>query len=448
MILAGAYKSVVTPHVGINLDGDFKAVKSEGIMDDLYVNAIVFDDGKKEVALVSADVCNINSQIIDNLIIPRITDICGIDKNNIIISATHTHGGPLLFTSEPELFGEVSDSYVDFFVQTLASCVFMAKKNKRPVYINIGKSINKDSAFNRRLKKPDGSIVMNFVEEEYLKDCVPSGTADYELLAARIDDTEGITRALIVNYANHNNIIMNNNITSDMAGAMRETLEKIYQKDVVILFLLGACGNVNWINYKNRKREKARNFYKLMGMSLAGTVLQAMLEAEKIESPVIYSESKVLKIIERPYRDYDSFVDYTFGKSEELKNLFFEVYKKDKEKNSQNDLKIFDVPVNVFSIGDNFAISTNPAELFCEFGIEIKQKSPFKFTMVAGLTNGYCGYVPTRQAFDEGGYEVRKLQNSSYLDINAGELILNESLKLLKNAEKNYNYFKERSILE
>jgi len=40
-------------------------------------------------------------------------------------------------------------------------------------------------------------------------------------------------------------------------------------------------------------------------------------------------------------------------------------------------------------------------------GLNIKARSPFKNTFMLGLSQGYCGYVPDRKAFLEGGYEVR-----------------------------------------
>ena len=48
------------------------------------------------------------------------------------------------------------------------------------------------------------------------------------------------------------------------------------------------------------------------------------------------------------------------------------------------------------------AISTNPAELFVEFGLEIKERSPFEVTLISELANGWCGYVPTEAAFTQG----------------------------------------------
>src|SRR5208337_1698163 len=81
-------------------------------------------------------------------------------------------------------------------------------------------------------------------------------------------------------------------------------------------------------------------------------------------------------------------------------------------------------------IGDDFAIVTNPNELFCGIGLSIKKKSPFKHTMVAEQTNGAHGYVPTAKAFAGGGYETW-FGEHSYLTTRAGEIIEKESLDIL-----------------
>ncbi len=82
-------------------------------------------------------------------------------------------------------------------------------------------------------------------------------------------------------------------------------------------------------------------------------------------------------------------------------------------------------------VGD-VAIATNPGELFVEFGLEIKEKSPFKHTFVVELANGYAGYIPTQQAFQEGGYEPLHTVHSSHLRVDAGDIMVEETLNLLK----------------
>jgi len=47
-----------------------------------------------------------------------------------------------------------------------------------------------------------------------------------------------------------------------------------------------------------------------------------------------------------------------------------------------------------------------PMEVFSELGAAVAEQSPFPWTAVSGYTNGSTGYLPTADAFDEGGYEV------------------------------------------
>jgi hypothetical protein len=58
--------------------------------------------------------------------------------------------------------------------------------------------------------------------------------------------------------------------------------------------------------------------------------------------------------------------------------------------------KTIDVEVVAFKLGD-FRMITFPAELTVNIGLNIKQKSPFENTFVAGYTNGYNYYAPTAE---------------------------------------------------
>ena len=77
-----------------------------------------------------------------------------------------------------------------------------------------------------------------------------------------------------------------------------------------------------------------------------------------------------------------------------------------------------------------------PGELFVEYGLEIKEKSPFAHTLIIGYANDYVGYIPTLEAFQEGGYEVRT-GLASKLDPKTGEIITGKALEIL-------NKFKEK----
>ena len=64
------------------------------------------------------------------------------------------------------------------------------------------------------------------------------------------------------------------------------------------------------------------------------------------------------------------------------------------------------VPVRFLRINDTL-IWAAPVELFCEIAIAVRNQSPFAHTFYFGYTNGWFGYLPTAQAFAEGGYEPK-----------------------------------------
>ena len=45
-------------------------------------------------------------------------------------------------------------------------------------------------------------------------------------------------------------------------------------------------------------------------------------------------------------------------------------------------------------------------EILREFGLDIKARSGFEYTMISTLTNAHFGYLAVREAFDQGGYET------------------------------------------
>jgi neutral ceramidase len=81
-------------------------------------------------------------------------------------------------------------------------------------------------------------------------------------------------------------------------------------------------------------------------------------------------------------------------------------------------------------IGDVYLVAV-PAEYFTVLGLEIKRRSPHRYTFVCGLTNDYVGYLPNKIGFEKGGYQTW-MGLHSFTEIGTGEMVVEECLKLLE----------------
>lgn len=90
-----------------------------------------------------------------------------------------------------------------------------------------------------------------------------------------------------------------------------------------------------------------------------------------------------------------------------------------------------EVEVQAIQVGPAVFIS-NPGELFCQLGLDLKAGSPFRFTFPVELANGSVGYIPTEEAFGQhgGGYETRL--GVSRLVVTAGRQIVETRLELAR----------------
>src|SRR5262249_30819805 len=90
--------------------------------------------------------------------------------------------------------------------------------------------------------------------------------------------------------------------------------------------------------------------------------------------------------------------------------------------------------LQVLLIGD-IAIVGVPAELFTQLGVDIKNRSPFRYTYVAELANDWIGYIPNREGHKLGAYQCWTGFHS-YAEPRTGERIRDEAVSLLKEVAK------------
>src|SRR5262249_18540726 len=80
--------------------------------------------------------------------------------------------------------------------------------------------------------------------------------------------------------------------------------------------------------------------------------------------------------------------------------------------------------MTIVTLGHEIAFVGIPGELFVELGLALKSNPYFHHTFVFGYSNDLVGYIPTREAYAQGGYEVATARVAQ----GTGELILQEAL--------------------
>lgn len=443
----------ITPSVGASLAGYFEDRKSTAVHDNLIAQAFLFESGKERVVLITCDLVALSVETVDEAR-SLINQEFSIPPENVFIHATHTHTGPATIGG----FGVPPDSdYLQALPGKVAASVRQAVSTLAPGRIGFGVGKEAGVSFNRRYLMKDGTVRTNPGAGDAWEKIIgkgnpdivkPSGPIDPEVVVVRIEGEKGKLRAILVSFACHLDTIGGNLISADYAGVIRKVMRQAKGEGVTVGFFTGTAGNINHLDFLTGNI-KTGYFAQTEWM---GNVLAA--EARKVSEKIdceplktVKSAAAVLEIpIRRPNEKELKFARRVVGMdlakiSEEdkaelrrrsnlfgdeaawLKEMLFVVGEgKKKEK----------APVGVVRLNDaGFAFL--PGEVFVEFGLRIKAESKLKPMFVVELTNSGLGYIPTRQAFSEGtGYEER-LARSSKLAPEAGDLITDTAIELLKS---------------
>ncbi|HZH71566.1 MAG TPA: neutral/alkaline non-lysosomal ceramidase N-terminal domain-containing protein [Mariniphaga sp.] len=440
----------ITPPVGYPRYG-YPSEKSTGVLDPLLAKALVFKQGDVQGAIL---VCNLLAipRDLSRIVRERASARTGIPFQNITVSATHTHTSPRI-TKEfkeyalRELSGELTEedqiSYFSFLIDGMTEAIVSAYNNLIEMNLFSGIGEAPGITFNRRYLMTDGRVRFN-PGRKNSKVVKPAGPVDTDVhfLFLRSDGRDQSSASLSV-FASHY-VRGGSEFSSDYPFYLQERLKEIYGVQHTSVFGLGACGNVNTVNLKGETEEpnnKVRNF----GKELAD-VIEKVLPITKQSVPNLKIVSQTIYL---PLQDFTQ-EELTWSK-EDSSSLYQErdfLSKRRKLKISEwgvqpplELLRVYEavppavsgepwylpVEIHVFKLDPKTAIVTMPGELFTEFGIDLKKRSPFSNTMLIELANADIAYIPTIQGFKEGDYEAI----NSRLIPGAGEVMIDSAIEIL-----------------
>ena len=430
----------ITPQPGLPLMGNFRTdYAARGVHDPLWSRAVVFADEQGEKAgLLAVDICMLDRQ---NVAFLRevIGSECDIRPQNVLVHATHTHSA-LATSGKLGLAVEIAPhaSAIEAFLRKAAAAVVLANGRLEDATFEVGYASEDRVSFNRRLQRRDGTTQMNWeaLEPGFDPGQVVGawGPIDPEMVCLTVRREQQPTAAL-VNFGLHPAILAGDNwlYSADYPGYLRDALSQSRGNDSPCLFLNGCCGDVNHVDYRDPNQGRGYEMAQHVGSLLAAKARQAIDTSEPLSADCLrVSRDRVelerLKISpsEREWCDQVLEQAREHPPQNQVDGLPDVYFAKLRLQMAQVQDQPDHAEVMAIRIGDA-AIIGLPGEAFCQLGLDIKRRSPARHTLVAGLCNDAIGYLPTREAFQQGGYETTV--GSTFFEPGAAERLVEAAVR-------------------
>jgi neutral ceramidase len=375
---------------------------NELLHDSLYARSLVLDISSERIAFLSVDLGIYTSESLKKVCKEKF----GI--SHLLISSSHTHSGAQKGTSS-------------FYEEQMIKVVGMAVKNMFPARISAGRKSFPQLGFNRLIIRDDGHARESWVYDNHYSfvnpERIPFGPVDPEVGVIKIEDMKGQTRAIMMNYAAHADIVCQNYaISADYPGAACRKVEEAFGNRTNCLFVQGAAGNIAPLFTVPRRTgpdDPLKTDY--VPMERMGELLAyETIKLAKTLNPVTGNETDIKYMTDS--------LKFTGRFNKTLK---------------------FNVYISTILINNDIVIATFPGEPFIQLQLDWKKKiedaaaNPFMF----GYTwneGKWPGYVPDIRSAALGGYGADMLQASpeadpslvpDLIEVGAGEIIMMKHLE-------------------
>lgn len=408
-----------------------------------------------------------------------------IRPEQIILNATHTHVAPHISTkSIKEVAGVELDvmpprEYFDFITRKIASAVGEAWKSRKPGGISYGFDYAV-IGHNRIQVEFSGKAQMhgniNRPEFSHIE-----GYQDHSMNLLYTWDTDSKLTGVVVNMACTSQVTYGSILSSDFWANTRKELGKRLGEHVYILPQASAGGDLsphdliidarandrmNQLKYPGQETDRLR-LREALAHRISNSVTETLPYMQKVIewNPVVKHEMEVVglsKMIIGPEDVVEALISYP-GKPDELQLDYYEAeYRKGlAEVEANPDIKKtnlrwytgitrshsmmnrakrvqehydtqlaepkYHIEIHTVRIGD-IAIATNPFELYLDYGIRMKARSPAVQTFVVQLA-GSGHYLPTQRSIEGRAYGA--IPASNVVGPKGGQELVEHTLRLI-----------------
>ncbi|MEW4564818.1 hypothetical protein AB1K70_19920 [Bremerella sp. JC770] len=411
-LMLGWSSADLTPDRPVAMRGN---VLSEGVLDPIFATALAIESGSGEnaerVVLVGCDLLWIpDGNRKDANLRDRVRDLVHdaipeIPHGNVILMATHTHVAPSLHGDK---------AYAEFAARQIAAAVVQAWRKREPGGIGFGLG-HAALSHNRIVTHYDGTSRMyggfqggktSAQQFSHIE-----GFEDHSVQLLFTVDQAGDLTGLLINTPCPAQVQRGNLISADYWHEARKELRQRLGDHLFILPQVSAAGDLATYVMVDTKGEK-----RMQELSFPGIEESRALRRQQIATRLADCVCDILPVIRD---EIDSSPTIACTKQVVSLPLGFPT-----PKEGAGELVI---EINALRLGD-VAMVTNPFELYCDYGVRMKGRSPAIQTFVVELA-GSGSYLPTSRAVEGGGYGA--ISKTCIVGPSAGDTLVTTSLQML-----------------
>lgn len=410
---AGFGMQDVTPEGSVPLAsyGDSRERMSTGMYSYLEARCVAIQDENGDLLLfITGDLSwvpnNLGAQVRTNL-----AKELGIPENHIILSGTHTHAGVDTSLVDIPTVVAFNTKFVDGLMQSARDAI----ADLKPAQVYVGSVQTEGLTFVKNYIMDDGSHAGDNFFGTGTTYVAHDAEPDQELQMMKFV-REGGKDILIAQFQAHPHLEgKTTNLSAQLFGYFRDAVER--DMDIYCLAWNGAAGNLNSnTRIAEERRTSDKNEWAQILCDYVKSGYDSMTQVET--GPIKVAEVNYTATVNHAWDDY---VDEAYMVLE-----YYEQTKDDKAASLYAEsLGLYrcwrharaipghahagetkDIYMHSWSFGDVSGVVL-PYEMFCQTGMNIKAGSPFEKTFIVGYSwPSYTTYIPTREAFEIGGYEV------------------------------------------
>ena len=440
----------ITPQLPVALDGQRRvriATKAETPL-QAAVLALESREGDKSIdqaILVSCDLVAIRQGILEKVRAKAAPLLPDFDLRKLVLSATHTHTAPVTQDGKYDLPEEgvlQPMAYVEWLTQRLAEGAAAAWRARRAGKVGWGQS-QAVVAQNRRATYADGTAAM------YGPTNVPhfrgiEGYEDHDVDVLCFWDLEDRLLATAINVACPAQEIGGQSVVhADFWHPVREKLREQHGRDLTVLTWTGAGGdqvpNLMYGKAADARMRKLRGNQSRLD-EIARRVLLAWDDAhaaaaQEKQASVPFAHHvgtlqlpwRKVTILERAAAMQEA-AQYANDPKQRWNYLWNQRVVDRFNAQKDGSAGTYEMELHAIRLGD-VALATNDFELFTDYGIQIKGRSPALQTFILQLS-GPGTYLPTARAAAGGGYSA--VIQSSHVGPEGGQVLVNGTVDALK----------------